>query len=361
MKEFKVLEVVSGLGMGGAEKALISRLNQQLSGIKSMVVNIRPQIDSLNPPAFVRHVKNQGNFLADLLFLHKNVRDFHADVVIVRTPADVIRMAIVKRVSKNNFIFIFEAHSNFLTKKRLVATLLSILFNMASTQLDKIIAVSKSVKVGPLCRGRVPVQLCYLGSDIQVKATDLKELKHPKLLFVGRMVDLKKPLWLIERISSLRDKNLLENGSLTIVGGGPLLEEARRLVSMLELEKFVSIAGQQANVVPYLFEHSHLVSCSVNEGLPITFYEAKLAGLRIISTPSGGGTEVFDKNDSITAGFSEKEFEAVLAKAFSEPVPTLIEKIEISKASAWMSSQKRTEDYYRAIFPSLIMDVTDEA
>ena len=359
MKESKVLEVVSGLGMGGAEKALISRLNQQPSGIKSMIVNIRPQIDSLYSPAFVRHVKNQGNFLADLLFLRKNVRDFHPDFVIVRTPADVIRMAIVKRASKNNFFFIFEAHSNFLTKKRLVATLLSILFNVSSTQLDGIIAVSKSVKAGPLCRGRVPVQLCYLGSDIRVEASDLKELKQPKLLFVGRMVDLKKPLWLIERISSLRDKNLLGSGSLTIVGGGPLLEEARRIVSNLRLEKFVSIAGQQANVLPYFFEHSHLVSCSVNEGLPITFYEAKLAGLRIISTPSGGGAEVFDKHDTVTAGFSENEFEAVLAKAFSEPVPTLIEKIEISEASAWMSSQKCTENYYRAIF-SIFDNVRNE-
>jgi len=350
VKQFKVLEVVSGLGMGGAEIALISRLKFSPSNVEATILNIRPQIDAIVLPEDANLTKNRGSFIETLFFLHKGVRDFYPDLVIVRTPADVVRMAIIKRISKNNFSFIFEAHSNFLTKKRLVAKPFRFLFNLASTQLDGIIAVSKSVEDGPLCRVGVPVQVCYLGSDIQVKASDLIKLEKPKLLFVGRMVDLKRPLWLIERIASLRDKNLIGNASLTMVGGGPLLEEARRLVSNLRLENSVSIVGQQANVFPYLLEHSHLVSCSVNEGLPITFYEAKLAGLRIISTPSGGGAEVFDESDLVTAGFSEIEFEALLAKVFGEPLPTLIEKVEISEASAWMSSQKCTENYYQAIF-----------
>jgi glycosyltransferase involved in cell wall biosynthesis len=350
VKQFKVLEVVSGLGMGGAEIALISRLKFSPSSVEATILNIRPQIDAIILPEDVNLANNNGSFIETLLFLLKGVRDFCPDLVLVRTPADVVRMAIVKRLSKNNFSFIFEAHSNFLTKKRLLDTPFRFLFNLASRQLDGIIAVSKSVKDGPLCRVGVPVQVCYLGSDIKIKASDLKILEKPKMIFVGRMVDLKRPLWLIERIASLRDKNLIGDASLTMVGDGPLLEEARRLVSNLRLENLVSIVGQQANVLPYLLEHTHLVSCSINEGLPITFYEAKLAGLRIISTPSGGGAEIFDVNDLVTAGFSEIEFEAVLEKVFGEPPPTLIEKIEISEASAWMSSQKCTENYYQAIF-----------
>jgi glycosyltransferase involved in cell wall biosynthesis len=353
MRELKVLEVVSGLGMGGAEKALISRLNSRPNGIRTLVLNVRPQIDSLSTPTSVDLLRCEGGLVKDMFFISRVIRDFNPDIVIVRTPADVVRLATLKTLFRLQFCFIFEAHSNFVTKKRFFVGIFSLLFYGASLQLRGIIAVSNSVKDGPLCKMSIPVLVCYLGSDIRVNSSEFKELEKAKLLFLGRMVDVKRPLWLIERINNLRNQIALEKNCLTLVGDGPLLKEARKLVLNLGLGEYVNFAGQQAEVLPYLLEHSHLVSCSRNEGLPITFYEAKLAGLRIISTPSGGGAEIFSENDAVTSGFSEFEFETALAKALTDPVPPLFERIETSEASAWMSTESCGLTYYQALFTFL--------
>ena len=353
MRELKILEVVSGLGMGGAEKALISRLNSRPKAIETLVLNIRPQIDSLRVPSSVDLHQCEGNFARNILFANRKIRSFNPDIVIVRTPADVIRLAVLKTVFRLSFKLIFEAHANFVTKKRFLGGIFRLLLTGASSQLLGIIAVSESVKNGPLCRKSVPIQVCYLGTDIQFSRSDLKDIERPRLLFLGRMVEVKRPLWLIERIGALKNQIALEKNCLTVVGDGPLLEDARKLVANLSLEHYVNLVGQKSDVLPYLLEHSHLVSCSKNEGLPITFYEAKLVGLRIISTPSGGGPEIFGEHDLVTSGFSEFEFESALAKVLTDPVPSLIERIETSEAAAWMSAQSCEMSYYQALFAFL--------
>ena len=59
MPNFRVLEVVSGLGMGGAEKALLSRLNYLPTGYSQSVLNIRPEIDSLKINPGVKEIRIQ--------------------------------------------------------------------------------------------------------------------------------------------------------------------------------------------------------------------------------------------------------------------------------------------------------------
>ena len=356
MHGLKVLEVVSGLGMGGAEKALISRLKYKPRGVESRILNIRPQIDSLKPPTYVDLLQNDGNYFQNILFLYKEVRKFSPDVVIVRTPADVIRLAIVNVVFRERFCFIFEAHSNFVTKKKYLSKIFSLIFRIASSRLSGIIAVSKSVARGPLCKATIPTKVCYLGSDVQFDYLGVKEIENVKFLFIGRMVDIKRPLWLIERFSNLKSTFGLEMGCLTIVGGGPLFSDARELVSRYGLNAYITLTGQQSDVLPYLSQHNYLISCSENEGLPITFFEAKLAGLRIISTPSGGGSEIFDNNDFVTPGFSEYDFEAALALALTDPAPSLIERRATSQLAAWMSAESCSITYYKALFAFLGLD-----
>ena len=353
MPNFKVLEVVSGLGLGGAEKSLISRLSYQPDGVDSIILNIRPQIDSLKAPNSLTHLQNEGNFFQNILFLRKSIHNLRPTVVTVRTPADVIRLAIVKLVFRQRFSLIFEAHSNFVTKKRYIGKIFVFFFNLAGSQIDGVIAVSKSVSKGPLCKGKVPKRVCYLGSDFQVDASSFKEIQQVRFLFVGRMVDVKRPLWLIDRFSKLSNTVGLKGICLTIVGDGPLLESAKALVSTRGLDNFVALTGQKADVFPYFMEHNYLVSCSENEGLPITFYEAKLAGLRIISTPSGGGHEILSETDFVTSGFSDVEFEDALARALVAPVPTLSERRETSDASAWMSAKSCAASYYKTLFELL--------
>ena len=352
MPNIKVLEIVSGLGLGGAEKALISRLKYEPSAVESTILNIRPQIDSLKLPDTLNYLENSGNFLQKISYMNRKVRELKPNIVIVRTPADVIRLAMIKTFFLTQIYLVFEAHSNFVTKKKYFRRAFEILFSVASSQLNLIIAVSEAVKNGPLCRSKAAVKVCYLGSDITIGNVFFDEADKVKFLFIGRMVDVKRPLWLIERVDKLRSRLEIKEHCLTIVGSGPLLEKAKDLVLARGLSDYILFAGEQSDVVPYLLKHNYLVSCSENEGLPITFYEAKLAGLRIIATPSGGGQEICNENDFVTLGFSEDEFEDVLFKALTGPIPSKDERIETSSASAWMSAEVCANSYYKTLLDS---------
>ncbi len=46
----RVLEVVQGLGRGGAERALLQRIENSPSDVETLIVNLRPSIDALTPP-----------------------------------------------------------------------------------------------------------------------------------------------------------------------------------------------------------------------------------------------------------------------------------------------------------------------
>jgi len=91
---------------------------------------------------------------------------------------------------------------------------------------------------------------------------------------------------------------------------------------------------------------THLLSASTNEGLPLTFFEAKLAGLAIIATPSGGGSEIFGPEDRELRSFKEEEFEEALISVLAMPSPSLEERQKIQSNSYWMRASECSIKYY---------------
>jgi len=78
----------------------------------------------------------------------------------------------------------------------------------------------------------------------------------------------------------------------------------------------------------------------------LTFYEAKLSGLSIIATPSGGGSEIFGTEDFELSSFDEAEFEAVLFRILSSPPPTPEMRRSVQLNSRWMRSEECAKRYY---------------
>jgi len=342
--------VVSGLGVGGAEKALIARMGFLPNTFEQILLNIRPEIDALNLDSHVIEHKTRKQGINRLIEIYRFLHSNFFDVIIVRTPLDVIRFTILTGTFKvNKPKLIFEAHSNFATKKFGLDGILTLLVQLFSKQLSLTIAVSESVKSGPLCSRSRNVKVVYLGAMIDHGAFEPIAADTPKFLFVGRLVPLKRPIWLLERFLAVHSQFELPNSVLTIVGGGPLEREVKEFIKRHNLEKIVVFVGFKADVVPYYFSSTHLISCSTNEGLPITFYEAKLCGLSIISTPSGGGNEIFSVQDLEIESFSAADFENALLQVLRTPVPTLDFRKHIQFESEWMSAKNTAKKYYSAI------------
>jgi glycosyltransferase involved in cell wall biosynthesis len=347
VRKIRLLEIVSGFGLGGAEKALAARMRYLPAMFEQTVLNVRPEIDAFQPDSEYKEIRVFRRGIRGLLQIRRFLKNHYFDVIIVRTPLDAIRFGFMKKFyGKNEFKLVFEAHSNFLTKRFGFQFVLGVFLRWNFRNIDLVIAVSDNVIRGPLCLGHRNVHKVYLGSKIDNLELGNNPTRSPHLLFVGRLVDLKRPVWLLERILNLSNKLSLSQPTLTIVGSGPLETTVRRFIQINNLEKVISYVGSVNNVSNYYASATHLVSCSTNEGLPLTFFEAKLAGLSILATPSGGGAEIFDAQDQELMSFDEAEFEDALIKILSAPSPTLAMRRSIQANSSWMSTEHCAKQYY---------------
>jgi len=341
--------------MGGAEKALISRMRHSNDHFERTILNLRPEIDFLEPDQAINHFKIKDRGPSRIQQAFDFIKNNSFDLIIVRTPLDAIRFGLFKFVLRNKMPrIVFEAHSTFVSKKPGINWIFGFLLKRVSKQILSVIAVSNSVKSGKLCVGYNNVEVIYLGGDLASNSIIPQTPENPRLIYVGRLVDLKRPIWLLEVINSLNSKMMLCDSVLTIVGTGPLEKEIRDYIEHNNLSRVVNFVGLQTELSNFYSSASHLVSASTHEGLPLTFFEAKLSGLCILSTPSGGGAEIFSEEDTELETFEADEFEAAVIRILQNPAPDVEMRMRIQEKSNWMSTAQCSKKYHEYLY-SLIL------
>ena len=193
--------------MGGAEKALMSRMRYTNVQYERVILNLRPELDFLEPEPGIEHFKMNGAEISRTLQAFNFTRRNSFDLIIVRTPLDAIRFGLFKFVLRNKLpSIVFEAHSTFVSSKRGMNCVLGFLLRVVSKQILSVIAVSESVKNGRLCRDYKNVKVMHLGGDLSKGSITSEGPGISKMLFVGRLVDLKRPIWLLEIMASINSK-----------------------------------------------------------------------------------------------------------------------------------------------------------
>ena len=315
------------------------------------ILNLRPEIDFLEPGPAVDHFKIKDGGFSRILQAFDFVKNNSFDLIIVRTPLDAIRFGLFKFVLRNKMPrIVFEAHSTFVSKKNGVNWILGFLLKRVSKQILAVVAVSKSVKNGKLCRGCKDVRVIYLGGDLDRNSFSSKIPDEPRLIFVGRLVDLKRPIWLLEIMKRLNSKMNLSDSVLTIVGTGPLEKVVREYIERNGLNRVVKFVGLQTDLSSFYSSASHLISASTHEGLPLTFFEAKMSGLCILSTPSGGGAEIFSEEDLELTTFEADEFEEAVIRILQNPAPSIEIRKKIQSKSSWMSVEQCSKEYHEYLY-----------
>lgn len=94
---------------------------------------------------------------------------------------------------------------------------------------------------------------------------------------VGRFHYAKNHEFLIDIFAEIKKRK--DNAVLLLVGEGPLMDEVKEKVSMLDLEQAVIFTGNQPDVSRYYQAMDYLVFPSRFEGMPGTIVEAQAAGL----------------------------------------------------------------------------------
>lgn len=97
--------------------------------------------------------------------------------------------------------------------------------------------------------------------------------------FVGRLVPVKNPAFVIDIFKQIVNLSEDKNLKLMIIGNGSLIVELRNKVIEEGIVEQVIFTGEVTNVSDYLQALDFLISPSISEGMSLTLVEAQAAGI----------------------------------------------------------------------------------
>ncbi len=162
-----------------------------------------------------------------------------------------------------------------------------------------------------------------------------KDSEKIKITYVGRMIEEKGVLKLIEAFKKLEKK--YDNLELNLAGSGPILE---KIIAENKDEKNINILGKLSHdeVLKLLGKTTIFVNPSAfSEGLPTTILEAGIMNCAVVATPMGGTTEIISSDDiGYICGFETDEILEKIEKLIKN-------KDEIAKLSSNINDKVRKQ------------------
>lgn len=155
----------------------------------------------------------------------------------------------------------------------------------------RMLASSSPARDEFLAAGCAPdrVRLLRNGVDLrQFAPPNDRATEPPAALFVGRLVDVKRPLILLE---AWREANAAGEYRLLVVGDGPLRARLEAYAEQHGL-RGVEFAGEQADVAPWYARADVFVLASAAEGSSNALLEAMSSGLCPVVTQVGGNVDL---------------------------------------------------------------------
>lgn len=114
------------------------------------------------------------------------------------------------------------------------------------------------------------------------KAIELENIDEIKILTVGRLASVKGYDLLVKAAKLLKENNY--KFKWFVIGEGPEREEIEELITKYNLQKEVILLGVKSNPYPYMKRCDLYVQTSRKEGFGLTVVEAKILGNVVVST-----------------------------------------------------------------------------
>ena len=131
---------------------------------------------------------------------------------------------------------------------------------------------------------------------------------NPLLINIGSLRNEKGHWYLLRVMASLKEE--YPNLRLVVLGDGPLRDPLAAMITALDLQKQVKLAGFLENPYAVLGKANALISTSLTEGLPTVLIEALACGVPVISTDCPyGPREILAPETSISITGSLEDIE----------------------------------------------------
>lgn len=355
----KILYLITGLGLGGAEKVVANLADQmhqrghevKIAYLKGDVV-IRPQ--SSNIELIYLGLENPKNILGASKKYRNLIREYQPDIV----HAHMVHANIFARVNR---LFckipklICTAHnSNEGGKLRMLAyrytNALSNLNTNVSKEATQIFIEKKAFK-------KENSLTIYNGIDLNLfapinKKIESTSIKNYSCLSVGRLNIQKDYPNLLKAISLVVAQH--PNIHFNIAGDGELKSDLLALAKDLKIEQYISFLGRRDDI-PNLMDQADLfILPSAYEGFGLVVAEAMACETFVIATDCGGVKEVMGGNGIL---IPPKDSEA-LAQAILTAIEMPKEAIKENNKKALEHVQKNFDlnkiiDQWESIYESL--------
>lgn len=279
-----VLQLITGLGVGGAERvmmALSCRLSE--SGMRPVVAALnsdRRLLEQYPPLDFpVRSLgmsRSPLSFVKAWLTLIALIRSERVTLIHAHMFHALV-FAIACKVAAPRCKVVFTSHSSkgfTALRKRIIAATrrlrsADIVF-LPGQHREMNAAMTVVIPNG------VPVAVQAAPKDVQLK-------RKPVFLFVGRLEPVKDPLGLIRSFANMRRRDC----ELWVVGEGILRTQIENEIEALGISERVRLLGLRTDVMQLLQKADCFVMASLWEGLPLVILEAGAMALPVIAPPVG--------------------------------------------------------------------------
>jgi glycosyltransferase involved in cell wall biosynthesis len=298
----KILLIVTGLGMGGAEKVVCELADQlYLKGHHVTILYLTGK--AIRLPKYPIEIKKISLTKGPKIFLTiKNilnlVNDLKPDVI----HSHMFHANIVARLIKffyKNIRVICSSHSNFeggrlrMNIYRMTENLCDVHTNVSKNAAKKLelAGATKNKKIIPIYNG---INISHY-KNIKYNRSDLfSELgidPDKKIIMTIGRIDIPKDYPnLLHAFKLVTEK--ISNIHLVIVGDGPLKTEIVSLSKKLGIYNQVSFTGIRQDIPQLLNACDLFVSASAWEGFGIAILEAMICRKPIISTATDGAKEL---------------------------------------------------------------------
>lgn len=303
MSALRYVEIIRGLGLGGAETLLAERLkasieSQELRPDEVRVVNTYP-----SESHFTSAICAQGIAVHDVASPRALVRYLRrlADTdpqaqIIVHSPAPAFVVKLLKALRQLSNQVIEVTHSTTHRAPYLLAN------KLLARQVTLNIPVSQEVAEAPTAASFPVQRASHGGVDIR-RFADWREREGQAwverireehgigegllLVAIGNLREAKGHRYLVEAMS----RPELAHAHVVICGAGPLHDELSGLAASLGVSERLHLLGKVDDAWRYLVAADVQVHPSTAEGLPVTLMEGAALGCRQVITDIPGTQE----------------------------------------------------------------------
>lgn len=301
----KILIIDLGKSYGGAEKLIENIINELKDNIEFTLLldkngEFLQRSNSLNDFKIITFNNNIKTLIINIIKIIKLVKYESYDVVHCHgTPSNLFGI-ILKRVLKIRVISTIHSdlEHEFTGKKKRIYLRIE---KETVKSFDYVTVVSKNLqqKLNNRCnsKSRNNIKLIYNGINVNTHIEpEFLGNEEFKILFVGRLVEIKNIPLLLNTLAKIRKK--YTDFKCYIIGEGDEENKLKELTKSIELEKNVCFLGFKNNIEGYMKSCDVLIMTSKMEGIPLTIIEAFANKLPVVSTEVGGVKEMISHNET---------------------------------------------------------------